>query len=71
MRYLREVLTDGLTRAFGITFVLIIVLVILNTFSNLRETNPQLSTFFFSLSLILFLAGGVVYVLAILREFKK
>jgi len=63
-------LADGLTRAFGAIFVLIIVLVILNTFSDLRATNPQLGLFFFSLSLILFLAGGVVYILAILREFK-
>lgn len=70
MRYLREVLADGLTRAFGTIFVLIIVLVIINTFSNLRTTNPQLNTFFLSLSLILFLAGGVVYVLAVLKEFK-
>jgi len=70
MRYLREVLADGLTRAFGTILVLIIVLVILNTFSNFHETNPQLGTFFLSLSLILFLAGGVVYALAVLREFK-
>jgi len=70
MRYLREVLADGLTRVFGTTFVLIIALVILNTFSNLQATNPQLSLFFFSLTLILFLAGGVVYILVILREFK-
>ncbi len=70
MRYLREIFDDWLTRAAGIIFVLIVGLVIFNTVSELPEQYPLFGVFNFSLVPILFIAGGVVFVLAIVREIR-
>lgn len=68
MRLLRRIFDDWLTRAAGIIFVLILSLVIFNTVSDLPEKYPLFGVFNFSLVPILFIAGGVVFVLAIIRE---
>ena len=68
MRYLREIFDDWLTRAAGIIFVLIVALVIFNTVSDLPEKYPLFGVFNFSMVPVLFIAGGVVFVLAILKE---
>ena len=68
MKYFREIFDDWLTRAAGIIFVLILGLVIFNTVSDLPEQYPLFGVFNFSLVPVLFIAGGIVFVLALLRE---
>ena len=68
MKYLREIFDDWLTRAAGIIFVLILGLVIFNTVSDLPEQYPLFGVLNFSLVPVLFIAGGIVFVLALLRE---
>ena len=68
MKYLREIFDDWLTRAAGINFVLIVALVIFNVYSDLPEKYPLFGVFNFSMVPILFIAGGVIFVLAILRS---
>ncbi len=70
MRYLREIFDDWLTRAAGIVFVLIVVLVISNMYSDLPEKYPLFGVFQFSMVPILFIAGGVIFVMAILKLSK-
>ncbi len=67
MNYLREIFDDGLTRAAGIIFVLIVALVVFNIYSELPEEYPIFGVFNFSMVPVLFIAGGVVFILAILR----
>ncbi len=68
MRYLREVFDDWLTRAAGINFVLIVALVIFNILSELPEKYPLFGVFNFSMVPVLFITGGIIFVLAILRS---
>ena len=68
MKYLREIFNDWLTRAAGIVFVLIVALVIFNVFSSLPEKYPLFGVFNLSMVPILFIIGGVIFVLAILRS---
>ena len=68
MRYLREIFDDWLTRAAGVIFILIAGLVIFNTVSDLPEKYPLFGVFNFSLVPILFIVGGVIFILAILRS---
>ncbi len=68
MRYLREIFDDWLTRAAGIVFALILALVIFNICSDLPEKYPLFGVFNFSMVPILFIVGGVIFVLAILRS---
>ena len=70
MRYLREIFDDWLTRAAGIIFILIVGLVIFNTVSDLPEKYPLFGVFNFSMVPILFIVGGIVFVLTILREIR-
>ncbi len=65
MRYLREIFDDWLTRAAGIVFMLIVALVIFNMFSDLPEKYPFFGVFNFSMVPVLFIVGGVIFVLAI------
>ncbi len=68
MKYLREIFDDWLTRAAGIVFVLIVALVIFNIYSDLPEQYPLFGVFNFSMVPILFIVGGVIFILAILRS---
>ncbi len=68
MRYLREIFDDWVTRAAGINFVLIVALVIFNLVSELPEKYPLFGVFNFSMVPILFITGGIIFVLAILRS---
>jgi len=67
LRFLREVFDDWLTRAAGIVFVLIVALVIFNLYSDLTETYPLFGVLQFSMVPILFITGGVIFVMAILK----
>ena len=68
MKYLREIFDDWLTRAAGIIFLLIAALVIFNIASDLPEKYPLFGVFNFSMVPILFIVGGVIFILAILRS---
>ena len=71
MRFWREIFDDWLTRAAGIVFVLITTLVIFNMYSELPEEYPLFGTLFFALVPVLFVVGGVIFVLAILKFSKR
>ena len=67
---LREIFDDWLTRAAGIVCLLIITLVIYNMRSELAETYPLLGTLVYGMVPVLFIAGGVIFVMAILKFSK-
>ena len=67
-RYLREIFDDWLIRAAGIIFVLIVALTVFSIYSNLADSHPLLGVLIYSMVPILFIAGGVIFVLAILRS---
>ncbi len=67
MKYLREIFDDWLTRAAGIILVLIMALVVFNMYSDLPEQYPLFGVFNFSMVPVLFIAGGVVFIMAILK----
>ncbi len=64
----REIFDSWLMRAAGIIFVLIVALVVFNLYSDLPEQYPLFGVFNFSMVPVLFIAGGIVFLLAILRE---
>jgi hypothetical protein len=55
-------------RAAGIIFILIVALVVFNLYSDLPEEHPFFGVFNFAMVPVLFIAGGVVFLLAILKE---
>jgi len=55
-------------RAALIVFVLIIASTIFNIYSHLPEQYPLFGVFNYALVPVLFIAGGVIFVLAILRN---
>ncbi len=66
--FINEVFDDWLTRSAGIVFVLIVALVIFNIFSDLPEMYPFFGVFNFSMVPVLFIVGGIIFILAILRS---
>lgn len=66
--FLRGVFDDWLIRSAGIVFVLIVALVIFNIFSDLPEMYPFFGVFNFSMVPVLFIVGGIIFILAILRS---
>ncbi|MBI4266985.1 MAG: hypothetical protein HY668_01290 [Chloroflexi bacterium] len=68
MRYLGEIFDDWLIRAAGIIFILIVALVMFNIFSDLPQKYPLFGVLNFSMVPVLFVVGGVIFVLAILRS---
>ena len=68
MKLFRDIFDDWLTRAAGIIFMLIFALVIFDIYSNLPKTYPWLGVFSFGMVPVLFIAGGIVFFLAILRS---
>ena len=67
VRFLREIFDDWLTRIAGIIVILLFALVVFNTFSDLTSRIPLLGLVTFSAVPALFVAGGVIFVLAIRR----
>jgi hypothetical protein len=65
---LKEIFDDWLTRAAGIVFLLIVALTIFNVVSNLPERYPVFGVFNYSMVPVLFIVGGIIFVLAILRN---
>ncbi len=68
MRYLRDIFDDGITRAAGFVFLLIVAVVIFNIYSDLPEQYPLFGAFSFLMVPVLFIAGGIIFVLAILKS---
>ena len=68
MKFLREIFDDWLMRAAAVNFVLIVALVIFNIFSNLPEKYPLFGVFNFTMVPVLFITGGIIFVLAILKS---
>jgi hypothetical protein len=67
LEYLREIFDDWITRTASINFVLIVALVVFNIFSDLPEQYPLFGLFIFSMVPVLFISGGIIFVLAILK----
>ncbi len=67
MKLLKRLFDDSLTRAAAIIWLLILALVIFNFSSDLPEKYPLFGVFDFLMVPVLFIAGGVVFVLAIWR----
>ena len=68
MRFLRDIFDDWLTRAAGINFVLIVALTLFTLYSSLPDKYPLFGVLVFSLVPILFITGGIIFVLAILKS---
>ncbi len=68
MKYLRSVFDDKLTIAAGIIFLLILAFVAFGVYSPLPMTDPLMGVFVYGMVVVLFLAGGVVFALAIMRS---
>ena len=68
MRQLREIFDDWVTRAAGIVFVLTVALVVFNIVSDIPERYPLFGVFNYSMVPVLFVVGGIIFVLAILRS---
>ena len=70
LRTFADIFDDWLTRAAGIVCLLIITTVIYNMRSELSDTYPLLGAIVYGLVPVLFVAGGVIFVLAILKFSK-
>ena len=70
-RHLREIFDDRWTKTAGVIFVLIIAVLIFNLFSNFTHTHPLVAVLAFALVPALFIAGGIVFVVAFIRIFKQ
>ena len=68
MRLWKEIFDDWITRAAGIVFILILALVIFNVFSDFPQDHPLIGVFLFGMVPLLFIIGGIIFVLAILRS---
>jgi hypothetical protein len=71
MSHLGEVFDDWLTRIAGITFVLTVALVIFNVTSGLLETHPLIALATFSLVPVLFIVGGIAFLISIVRLVRR
>jgi len=67
VRLLRRLFGDRLTKAALIIWLVIIALVVFNFGSALPEQYPLFGVFDFLMVPVLFIAGGVVFILAIWR----
>jgi hypothetical protein len=68
MKLLKEIFDDWLTRAAGIVFLLIVALTVFNIVSSLPEQHPFFGVFNYSMVPVLFIVGGIIFILAILRN---
>ena len=68
MKLFREIFDNWIIKAAGINFILIVALVVFNLVSDLPEQYPLFGVLNFSIVPILFITGGVFFVLAILKS---
>jgi nitrate/TMAO reductase-like tetraheme cytochrome c subunit len=71
LKRLREVFDDRLTKAAGIILIVIIALIIFNIYSGFPEDHPLFGFIDYAMIPILFILGGVIFVLAIIRSGSK
>lgn len=64
---LLEIFDDRLTKAAGVVCLLIILIVIFNMRTSLADAYPLLGTLVFGLVPILFIVGGIIFIMAILK----
>ena len=64
---MRDIFDEWLTRAAGIVCILIMATVIYIMRSNLAESFPVLGALVYAMVPVLFIAGGVIFVMAILK----
>jgi len=67
VRHLREIFDDRLTKAGAGVLGLMFAVLAFNTFSSLPFDYPALGMLTFSLEPLLFIVGGMIFVLAIRR----
>jgi hypothetical protein len=67
LKILREIFDDWVTRAAGIVFLLTLALVLFNIYTDVAYSHPLLGLFDFAMVPVLFVAGGVIFVFAILK----
>jgi hypothetical protein len=67
LTYLKEIFDDWLMKAAAVNFVLIVAVVLFNIFSDLPERYPLFGVILYSMVPLLFISGGIIFVLAILR----
>jgi flagellar biosynthesis/type III secretory pathway M-ring protein FliF/YscJ len=70
MKLLRNIFDDRLTMAAGIVLALIILLVVFNVYSELPEQYPLFGVLDYTFVPVLFVAGGIIFVLAIFKYFR-
>ncbi len=68
MKYLRAIFDDWLTRAAGIMLLLIMAFVAFGVFSPLPFIYPFVGLFVYGMVIVLFIAGGIIFALAMLRS---
>ncbi len=68
LSFLKEIFDDWITRAAGIVFILILALVAFNVFSQFPEQHPLIGVFLFGMVPVLFILGGIIFVLALLKS---
>ena len=71
MKLLRNIFDDKLTIAAGIILALIVILVIFNVYSGLPEQYPLFGVLDYTLVPVLFVAGGIIFILAIFKYFRQ
>jgi len=71
MRHLREIFDDRWTRFAGMIFILIVAVVVFNLFSDFTQTHPLVAVLVFSLVPVLFIAGGIVFIVDFIRIFRR
>lgn len=69
MKTLHEIFDNWLTKAAGIVFVLMIALIVFNSTSSIPQEHPFIGVLVFSLVPLLFVVGGVIFLLAIVSLF--
>ncbi len=67
MRRLQAIFSDRLMKAAGVIFLLIIIFVIFNFVSSLPLRYPSLGVFTYMMVPILFVLGGIVFIMAIIK----
>jgi hypothetical protein len=71
MKVFKRIFDDWITRAAGVVLILIIALVIFNVYSHLPEEYPLFGIINFGMVPVLFVVGGVIFVLAIFKVLRS
>ena len=71
MRHFREIFDDRWTKTAGVIFILIIAVLVFNLFSDFTQAHPLIAILIFSLVPVLFIVGGIVFVVDIIRIFVQ